>query len=106
MSTQITWTVEQLEVKPSEDGHTNVVVTAHWRCTGVDGDFLATVYSSTAMGPIQEEFTPFDQLTQEQVLSWIYGQGVDKEATEAAVQQQIDNQANPPVVKPPLPWAA
>jgi hypothetical protein len=27
------------------------------------------------------------------------------DATEAAVQQQINNQINPPVVTPPLPWA-
>jgi hypothetical protein len=51
-------------------------------------------------------FTPYDQLTQEQVLGWIWDNGVDKDATEAAVQQQLDNQINPPVVTPPLPWAA
>jgi hypothetical protein len=31
---------------------------------------------------------------------------VDKDATEAAVEQQIQNQINPPIVSPPLPWAA
>jgi hypothetical protein len=31
---------------------------------------------------------------------------VDKAVTEAAVQQQINNQINPPVVTPPLPWTA
>jgi hypothetical protein len=30
---------------------------------------------------------------------------VDKAATEAAVEQQIQNQINPPVVSPPLPWS-
>jgi hypothetical protein len=30
---------------------------------------------------------------------------VDKDATEAAVEQQIQNQINPPIVTPPLPWA-
>jgi len=45
-------------------------------------------------------------LTQEQVLGWIWANGVDKDATEAAVLQQIENQKNPPVVAPPLPWAA
>jgi len=32
--------------------------------------------------------------------------GVDKDATEAAVEQQIQNQINPPIVTPPLPWAS
>jgi hypothetical protein len=43
-------------------------------------------------------------LTKEQVLNWIWANGVDKETTEAAVEQQIENQKNPPVVSPPLPW--
>jgi hypothetical protein len=30
---------------------------------------------------------------------------VNKAATEASVAQQIDNQINPPVIMPPLPWA-
>jgi hypothetical protein len=45
------------------------------------------------------------QLAQDQVLGWIWANGVDQAVTEAAVQQQIDNQINPPVVTPPLPWA-
>jgi hypothetical protein len=43
-------------------------------------------------------------LTKEQVLGWIWASGVDKDATEAAVAQQIENQKNPPIVYPPLPW--
>jgi len=39
------------------------------------------------------------------VLGWIWASGVDKTATEAAVEQQIQNQIDPPVVSPPLPWA-
>jgi hypothetical protein len=50
-------------------------------------------------------FTPYAQLTESQVLGWIWANGVDQTATEAAVAQQIQNQINPPVVTPPLPWA-
>jgi hypothetical protein len=52
-----------------------------------------------------EAFTPYDQLTKEQVLGWIWANGVDKDATEAAVAQQIENQINPPIVSPALPWS-
>jgi hypothetical protein len=31
---------------------------------------------------------------------------VDKDATEAAVAQQIENAKNPPIVSPQLPWVA
>ncbi len=53
-----------------------------------------------------EAFTPYADLTQEQVLGWIWANGVDKDATEAAVEQQIENQKNPPIVSPKLPWVA
>jgi hypothetical protein len=37
-------------------------------------------------------------------LGWCWANGVYKTATEAAVQKQIDNQINPPIVQQPLPW--
>jgi hypothetical protein len=49
-------------------------------------------------------FVPYNQLTEQTVLGWIWANGVDQAATEAAVQQQINNQRNPPVITPPLPW--
>jgi hypothetical protein len=51
-------------------------------------------------------FTPYANLTQEQVLGWIWANGVDKASAEAAVQTQIDNQINPPVTSPALPWSS
>jgi hypothetical protein len=53
-----------------------------------------------------ENFTPYNQLTQDQVLGWVWANGVDKAATEAAVEGQIQNQKNPPIVSPKLPWVA
>jgi hypothetical protein len=73
----------------------------------VDGVYSGQVYSTTSFAVVQgEAFTPYADLTQDQVLGWVWANGVDKDATEAAVQQQIDNQINPPIVAPPLPWAA
>jgi len=50
-------------------------------------------------------FTAYSSLTQEQVLGWVWANGVSKEATEAAVEAQLQAQINPPVVTPPLPWS-
>lgn len=105
MTTQITWNISQLDCKPKEGDLTDVVLTAHWQCTGVDGEFSASVYSTCSFQPPEGNFTPYDQLTLDQVLGWCWENGVSKEATEAAVQTQIDNQINPPIVTPPLPWA-
>lgn len=107
MTTEINWTISALDCAPSEDGMTDVVKTVHWRCDGVDGDASGSVYSTCGLPtPTGSEFTPYADLTKEQVLGWIWANGVDQEATEAAVQSQIDAAKNPPIVQPPLPWAA
>lgn len=104
MTTTTTWTVTQMDCYPQYDAETDVVFTVHWTCSGTDGAYNASVYSTCAVPLTGGSFTPYSQLTQEQVLGWIWANGVDQAATEAAVDQQIQNQINPPVVTPPLPW--
>ena len=104
MTTQYTWTVTQMDCYPQEAGNADVVFTVHWTCAGTDGTYNASIYSTCSVPTPSGTFTPYDQLTQSQVLGWIYANGVDQTATEAAVGQQIANQINPPVVTPPLPW--
>jgi hypothetical protein len=105
----ITWVIEQMQCATQQDGETDVVIVACWRCNGeqVDGDktYTGTVYGSCGFTYTGGAFTPYDQLTQEQVLGWCWSSGVDKDATEANVQTQIDNQINPPVVILPNPWS-
>ena len=99
-------------VKPTTGSYTDVVVTANWRCNSVEtigtGDeaktYTGTAYGSCSFAPPTGSFTPYEDLTQEQVLGWCYENGVDKTAIEANVTLQIENQINPPVVALPLPW--
>lgn len=100
----ISWIIERLLVKPTEGSLTDVVITADWRCNGTDGTYSGTCYGSASFAPPTENFTPYDQLTEQQVLGWCYENGVDKTAIEANVTQQINDQINPPVITPPLPW--
>jgi len=105
MATEITWLVGQLDCVPQTAEGADFVVTVHWSCNGVDGDYSGSVYSTCSFAVVQgEAFTPYADLTQDQVLGWVWANGVDKAATEAAVEQQIVNQINPPIVSPPLPW--
>ena len=106
MANTYTWTVSQLDCYPQEGGNTDVVFTVHWQLTGTDGTYNGSVYSTCAVPAPTGTFIPYANLTQEQVLGWIWAGGVDKDSAEAAVQTQIDNQINPPVVSPPLPWTA
>jgi len=100
----ILWIIERLLVKPTEGSLTDVVITADWRCNGTDETYSGTCYGSCSFAPPSGEFTPYEDLTQEQVLGWCYANGVDQAAIEANVTAQIENQINPPVVTLPLPW--
>ena len=104
--TTITWTVTAMDCYPQEGGETDVVFNVHWTCSGVQDTYSGSVYSTCSVpAPSGSAFIPYASLTQDTVLGWIWANGVDKAATEAAVQQQINNQINPPVVTPPLPWS-
>jgi len=100
----ILWIIERLLVKPTEGSLTDVVITADWRCNGTQDQYSGTCYGSCSFAPPSGEFTPYEDLTEAQVLGWCYENGVDKTAIEANVTQQIENQIDPPVVTLPLPW--
>ena len=110
----INWIIEQLLVRKKEGQYDDVVITADWRCNGTEttgsGDtektYSGTCYGSCSFAAPTGSFTPYPDLTQEQVLGWCYANGVDQAAIEANVTAQINNQINPPVVSLPLPWAA
>jgi hypothetical protein len=107
MATTITWVISQLDCLPQAPEGADYVVTAHWQCNGTDGTYNGTVYSTCSFPVVQgSSFVPYAQLTENEVLGWCWANGVDKAATEAAVEQQIQNQITPPIVTPPLPWAA
>jgi len=112
MSATITWRVGVMECYPTYDQNIDVVFTVHWDCVGsetVSGStYNGRVYGATGVTfHSGSEFTPYEDLTLPQVLGWVWdamGSG-SKENYEAAVQSQINNQINPPVVTPPLPWS-
>jgi hypothetical protein len=100
----LSWIIERLLVRKVEGTYSDVVITADWRCNGTQDQYSGTCYGSASFQPPSENFTPYDQLTEQQVLDWCYANGVDKTAIEANVSAQIENQINPPVIAPPLPW--
>ena len=101
----LSWIIERLLVRKVEGTLTDVVITADWRCNGSQDQYSGTCYGSTSFAPPSGSgFTPYEDLTQDQVLSWCFANGVDQSAIEANVTAQIQNQINPPVVCLPNPW--
>jgi len=99
-----TWNVSAIDCYPQADGETNVAFNVHWQLSATQDTYSGSVYSTCGVPAPTGAFTPYADLTQDQVLGWIWANGVDKDSAEAAVQAQIDAQVNPPVVTPPLPW--
>jgi hypothetical protein len=101
----ITWSITAMDCSTTET-NPDTVILCHWTCAGTDGTYNASIYSTCSVPAPTGSFTPYSDLTQSQVLDWCYANGVDQTATEAAVEAQLQAQINPPVVTPPLPWAA
>ena len=106
MATVYTWSIINLPSYPQAEGETDVVFEVNWQCNANDGTYQANSFGTV---PVTYEagtpFTPYDQLTEEQVWGWVDPQ-IDRTEIEANLQSLIDQQANPAVVTPPLPWSA
>ena len=108
MTIDYTWAVVQMDCYPEYQGEPDVVFTVHWTLTGTDGTYTGGVYGSVGL-TLDEgaSYTPYEKLTQSQVIGWVQAAlGEEQVANyEKNVAQQIADQANPPVVTPPLPWS-
>tara|TARA_A100001391_G_scaffold183955_1_gene151531 strand:+ start:481 stop:780 length:300 start_codon:yes stop_codon:yes gene_type:complete len=95
------WTVSTLERELSDGG----VIVAHWRATDVDGDYSASNYGTCGFSPdaSSPDFTPYDDLTESQVLGWCWANGVDQDAIEASLAAKIEADKNPTQASG-VPW--
>ena len=111
------WSIQSMPAYPQEAGQTDVVFQVNWQCSANDDNYSANsfgtipvIYTANSFGTIPviytagSPFTPYADLTQEQVWEWV-NPSIDRSEIEASLQAMIDEQKNPPVVNPPLPWA-
>lgn len=105
-----TWIIQWMQTTTTSATPPEAVITVGWACNGEQVDngktYTASVYSTCTLPSADPaSFIPYANLTQQEVLNWIWANGVDKDSAEAAVAQQIQNQIDPPIVTPPLPWS-
>jgi hypothetical protein len=100
MAIEYTWTIAQCEHEVATGG----ITVAHWRVSAVDGDYTASSYGTAGFtpDPSSPDFKPYDEVTEAEVLGWVWG-SVDKDETEANLAVQIDAQKNP-TSEAGLPW--
>ena len=94
-----TWTITQTNYETAN----GFITTAHWTATAVDGNYTASIWS-TCSWQAGTPTIPYANVTMQEVLDWCYASGVDKDATEAALAQQIELQKNP-VTATGTPWS-
>ena len=103
----ITWKIEWMEVSTNPiEGFAEVVLTAGWLCTTIDGTHKVSEFGSVSF-PYPEEggtFIPYANLTENQVLNWVWSSGVDKEVIETVLLDRLNDLKTPPTVMLPLPW--
>ena len=96
--TTVNWTITQTDYETAN----GFITTAHWRATAVDGDYTASIYSTSSWASGTPTI-PYASVTEAEVLNWVWANGVDKTATEAALAANIALQ-KAPVTASGTPW--
>lgn len=103
------WVVSSMDEYPTTpDNLDDVVFRVHWRRVATE-EIEGKIYTANSFSvlevpsPSPEDFTPYPDLTFDQVCGWLDA-GLDVAAIDASLAQQIENFINPPVVSLPLPW--
>lgn len=107
MATTYAFTPTKLTCYTQQSGEQDVVFNIDWRYQASDGKYgyLTTGACTTTYIPGQP-FTPYPDITQDQVVEWI------KESLGAATLAQMQQQADLAIaaqyasiaISPPLPW--
>ena len=100
MAATFTWTIAQMERNVADGG----VTVAHWRVSAEDGDYTASAYGTCGFtpDPSSPDFVPYDSLTEDFVLHWVWG-SIDKDETEARLADDIAGQ-KAPATEAGVPW--
>ena len=99
----ISWSVYQMNRYISHEDNDDVVYNLHWDCVAEQDGQTYRMYGTQALDLENlDEFTPYSDLTEEQVMGWLMDAS-DVEDIEAACQAGLEQKLNPPTLKG-LPW--
>ena len=105
MAATFTWVVSQCDRVLADGGINNI----HWQCNATETasgtDYTAGSYGTCSLtyDASSSDFIAYDNVTQNDCLSWIYANGIDKDAIETSLQGKIDLQITPTTGEG-VPW--
>jgi len=93
------WVISAVECKVKEGDLKDAIFVAHWRFNATNEDGIsAEVYGAESLeSPDPKDFTPFDDITTEQVIGWLEA-SMDVDAMKLNLDNQINLLINPEVV--------
>ena len=109
MSNTYVWKITSLDAIPQVGSLTDYVCVSHWSCQGTDGTYVGSCYATVSfpVNPDKPDYTPYADLTEAEVIQWTQDAlGAEQvAAVYTSIDMQIENQVNPKIITPPLPWA-
>jgi hypothetical protein len=107
MTISYIWTINSMESYPQAEGQTDVVVKVNYSCAATDGTYSAAVAGMVNLKLDPEApYTPYADLTEEQVVGWVKGvlgpEGVQER--QNAAEQTLAYRFYHPVTLP-NPWS-
>jgi len=93
------WIISAVECKVKDGDLNDVIFIAHWRFNAKDENGIsAEIYGAESFeAPKEDDFTPFDDITTEQVIGWLET-SMDVDAMKLNLDNQINLLVNPEVV--------
>jgi hypothetical protein len=113
MANTYSWTINALDVYPTQDSLSDVVYNIHWGLTATsdqtdaDGNAYTahSIGTQTVVAPDSENFTAFDDLTQSIVEEWLEASDLDVGGLKASLDSQVEELITPTSVTRQLPTA-
>jgi len=101
MAITYTWDITDIKKAQQVDGLTDVIVHIRWKKTGTDdkgtaGEFVGATPLTASSG----SFTPYEELTKEQVLGWI------QSVVVGSYEQHVNDQIQKQIIKKNDPWSS
>jgi hypothetical protein len=113
MANTYSWQINALDTYPSQEDLADVVYNVHWGMTATsdqtDADGVAYTVNSigtqTVTAPDADDYTAFEDLTQEIIEAWLEASDLDVEAIKEGLDAQIEEKITPTSVTKQLPTA-
>lgn len=109
MTITYTWAITELALT-TVGSLQDYVVQSRWTCTGTDENGLTGTFSGATPftpDPSQPDYTPYDQLTEAQVLGWIQAVVVGGywDHVNGVIAEQIAKKKDPVTQTSTFPWS-